>query len=49
MISAASKRRVCSYDIAAVPREGYVLAEEKGEMYFSNATLFLSMGGAFSN
>jgi hypothetical protein len=34
---AASKRRVCSFDMAEVPPEGYVLAEEQGEMYFCNA------------
>jgi hypothetical protein len=27
---AASKRRVCSFDMAEVPPEGYVLAEEQG-------------------
>lgn len=34
---AASKRRVCSFDMAEVPPDGYVLAEEQGEMYFCNA------------
>ncbi|HTF63636.1 MAG TPA: hypothetical protein VK638_13125 [Edaphobacter sp.] len=31
------KRRVCSFDMAEVSPEGYVLAEEQGEMYFCNA------------
>ena len=31
---AASKRRICSYDMVEVPPEGYVLAEEQGEMCF---------------
>jgi hypothetical protein len=34
---AASKRRVCSFDMADVPPDGYVLSEEQGEMYFCNA------------
>src|ERR1700726_2373715 len=39
---AANKLRVCSFDMAEVPPDGYVLAEEQGEMYFCNARcLFL--------
>lgn len=37
MTQAASKRRVCSFDMAEVTPQGYVLAEEQGEMYFCNA------------
>jgi hypothetical protein len=37
MMCAASKRRVCSFDMAEVPPEGYVLAEEQGEMFFCNS------------
>ena len=37
MTQPAHKRRICSYDMAEVPPEGYVLAEEQGEMYFCNA------------
>jgi hypothetical protein len=33
----ATKRRVCSFDMAEVSSDGYVLAEEQGEMYFCNA------------
>jgi len=36
-MSAVGKRRVCSFDMAEVSPEGYVLAEEQGEMYFCNA------------
>src|SRR5258705_12973506 len=36
-MSATSKRRVCSFDMAEVSPEGYVLAEEQVEMYFCNA------------
>jgi len=36
-MSATGKRRVCSFDMAEVSPEGYVLAEEQGEMYFCNA------------
>lgn len=32
-----SKRKVCSYDMAEVPLEGYTLAEEQGSMYCCNA------------
>lgn len=34
---AATKRRVCSSDMAEVPPDAYVLAEDQGEMYFCNA------------
>lgn len=34
---AANKCRVCSFDMVEVPPDGYVLAEEQGEMYFCNA------------
>jgi hypothetical protein len=37
MMQPASKRRVCSFDMAEVTPQGYVLAEEQGEMYFCNA------------
>ena len=37
MTSAASKRRVCSFDMAEVSAKGYVLTEEQGEMYFCTA------------
>jgi hypothetical protein len=37
MTQPAHKRQICSSDMAEVPPEGYVLAEEKGEMYFCNA------------
>jgi hypothetical protein len=37
MTSAASKRRVCSFDMAEVSAKGYVLTEKQGEMYFCNA------------
>ncbi len=33
----ATKVRVCSFDMAEVPPDGYVLAEEQGEIYFCNA------------
>lgn len=31
---AATKRRACAFDMAEVSPEGYVLADEQGEMYF---------------
>ncbi len=37
MMQPANKRRVCSFDMAEVTPQGYVLAEEQGEMYFCNA------------
>jgi hypothetical protein len=37
MMQPASKRRICSFDMAEVTPQGYVLAEEQGEMYFCNA------------
>ena len=29
-------RRLCSHDMAVVPADGYVLADQGGEMYFCN-------------
>jgi len=37
MMQPAGKRRVCSFDMAEVTPQGYLLAEEQGEMYFCNA------------
>jgi hypothetical protein len=37
MTEPANKRRVCSFDMAEVSLEGYLLAEEQGEMSFCNA------------
>jgi hypothetical protein len=31
------KRRICSYDMAAVPEDGYIVADERGEIYLCNA------------
>jgi hypothetical protein len=31
------KRRICSYDLAAVPEDGYVVTDEGGEIYLCNA------------
>ena len=31
------KRRICSYDLAAVPEDGYVLTDDGGEIYLCNA------------
>jgi hypothetical protein len=42
MMQPASKRRVCSFDMAEVTPQGYVLAEEQGEMYFCNARCLCS-------
>jgi len=27
------KRRICSYDLAAVPEDGYVVTDDGGEIY----------------
>ena len=37
MSQAASKRRICSYDMLEVRPDGYTLTETEGEMYFCNA------------
>ena len=39
-MTAAIKRRVCSFDMAEVPPQAYLLAEEQGSMYFCNARCF---------
>jgi hypothetical protein len=31
------KRRICSYDLAAVPDDGYIVTDERGEIYLCNA------------
>jgi hypothetical protein len=31
------KRRICSYDLAAVPKDGYVVTDDGGEIYLCNA------------
>ena len=31
------KRRICSYDMAAVPEDGYIVTDERGEIYLCNA------------
>jgi hypothetical protein len=31
------KRRICSYDMAAVPEDGYIVTDEGGEIYLCNA------------
>ena len=31
------KRRICSYDLAAVPEDGYVLTDDGGKIYLCNA------------
>jgi hypothetical protein len=31
------KRRICSYDLAAVPDDGYVVTDDRGEIYLCNA------------
>ena len=31
------KRRICSYDMVAVPEESYVLKDDEGEIYLCNA------------
>ena len=30
------KRRLCSYDMAEVPEQGFVLTDDGGEMFFCN-------------
>jgi hypothetical protein len=31
------KRRICSYDMAAVPEDSYMLKDDEGEIYLCNA------------
>jgi hypothetical protein len=31
------KRRICSYDLAAVPEDGYIVTDDGGETYLCNA------------
>jgi hypothetical protein len=31
------KRRICSYDLAAVPDDGYVVTDDRGDIYLWNA------------
>ena|ERR1035437_2235751 len=31
------KRRICAYDMAAVPEDGYIVTDEGGEIYLCNA------------
>ena len=31
------KRRICSYDLAAVPEDGYIVTDDGGEIYLCNA------------
>jgi hypothetical protein len=41
------KRRVCSYDMFAVPDPSFVLKDTCGEMYFCNLQMLLCLvGGA---
>jgi hypothetical protein len=40
------KRRVCSYDMFAVPDPSFVLKDTVGEMYLSNLRCFLCLVGA---
>jgi hypothetical protein len=40
------KRRVCSYDMFAVPDPSFVLKDTVGEMYFCNLQLLLCLVGA---
>ena len=35
------KRRMCSYDMVAVPKGSYVLKEDGGEIYFAMRAAFL--------
>ena len=37
MVSGTHKRRLCSYDLAEVSAEGYVVTDQGGQMYFCNA------------
>ena len=37
MVSGTHKRRICSYDLAEVSVDGYVVADPGGQMYFCNA------------
>ena len=30
------KRRICSYDLAAVPEDGYIVTDDGGEIYLCN-------------
>ena len=30
------KRRICSYDLASVPEDGYVVTDDGGEIYLCN-------------
>jgi hypothetical protein len=39
------KRRVCSYDMFAVPDPSFVLKDTVGEMYFCNLRCFLCLVG----
>ena len=34
---ASNKRRICSYDMAAVAEHAYVVTDEEGEIFFCNA------------
>ncbi len=33
------KRRICSYDLAEVPADAYIVSDQGGQMYFCNARL----------
>jgi hypothetical protein len=46
MSKAASKRRICSYDMLEVRPDGYTLTETEGEMYFRKRQVSLYLGGA---
>ncbi len=37
MAEQARKLRICSYDLAEVPADAYIVTDSGGEMYFCNA------------
>ncbi len=37
MTEPARRRRICSYDLAEVSTDAYIVTDERGEMYFCNA------------
>lgn len=37
MAEPARRRRICSYDLAEVPADAYIVTDGGGEMYFCNA------------
>lgn len=37
MAESAHRRRICSYDLAEVPADAYIVTDRGGEMYFCSA------------